>query len=419
MLEPIDADAVVREMLARPDIAAAVSATHKLLAEESDAERPTWPAKPSDPRLAFLGTGAALPSKYRNGARPLCVRRLLSLPCFCAVTGNYVELPGRGGVLLDCGEGSYGQLLRLYGPDRLAELLLELRVIVISHIHADHHLGTVRILTARHRLACERWGEAEARRRAPILVAPTMLHYWLREYCDYEVLHFRFVDIAECTARQHAHSALFEQELGLAALYTVPVVHCTDAVGVVLEHVPRSDAENAWKLVFSGDTRPCESLMRAGADCTLLIHEATFEDELQSEAVAKNHATTAEAIAAAATMRARFVVLNHFSQRYPKIPIFDESALPDRVGVAFDLMTFTFGDFHRIPKLLPALRALFAEEEDDEAEEDKGKGKDKGKRKDTSVTSGKKRKQESEPRAASSSNDDPKSEVIKKPRVKE
>lgn len=53
--------------------------------------------------IVFLGTGAAIPSKYRN------------------VTGIYLNFFGRGGMLLDCGEGSYGQLRRRFVsiPERL------------------------------------------------------------------------------------------------------------------------------------------------------------------------------------------------------------------------------------------------------------------------------------------------------------
>jgi ribonuclease Z len=47
---------------------------------------------------------------------------------------------------------------------------------------------------------------------------------------------------------------------------------------------------------YSGDTRPCDKLIEAGKGATLLIHEATFEDDLIAEAVAKNHSTTTEAI---------------------------------------------------------------------------------------------------------------------------
>ena len=44
--------------------------------------------------VTVLGTSAACPSKYRN------------------VTGIYVEVVGRGGMLVDCGEGTWGQLVR-------------------------------------------------------------------------------------------------------------------------------------------------------------------------------------------------------------------------------------------------------------------------------------------------------------------
>lgn len=54
--------------------------------------------------------------------------------------------------------------------------------------------------------------------------------------------------------------------------------HCGDAWGLVLGH------RAGWTLVYSGDSRPCPALQRAGAGCTLLIHEATFEPGLQAQA---------------------------------------------------------------------------------------------------------------------------------------
>ncbi len=47
---------------------------------------------------------------------------------------------------------------------------------------------------------------------------------------------------------------------------------------------------------YSGDTRPCDALVEAGTDATLLIHEATFEDGMAEEARDKYHSTTSEAI---------------------------------------------------------------------------------------------------------------------------
>ena len=43
-------------------------------------------------------------------------------------------------MLLDCGEGSYGQLRRRYGA-AADGVIARLRCVWISHIHADHHAG--------------------------------------------------------------------------------------------------------------------------------------------------------------------------------------------------------------------------------------------------------------------------------------
>lgn len=50
------------------------------------------------------------------------------------------------------------------------------------------------------------------------------------------------------------------------------------------------------------------------------MHEATFDDELKSDAIAKKHSTTSEAIGVGVAMGARRVILTHFSQRYQNVP---------------------------------------------------------------------------------------------------
>jgi len=136
----------------------------------------------------------------------------------------------------------------------------------------------------------------------------------------------------------------------------VDVIHCEDAYALILQH-------KSWgKLVYSGDTRPSKKLIEAGKDAKIVIHEATFEDDLQNEAIMKNHSTTKEAISAAELMMAQFLIMFHFSQRYPKIPVFDESQ-SQKTTIAFDFMTISANDFQVMPKLLPALRAVFKEED--------------------------------------------------------
>ena len=91
-------------------------------------------------------------------------------------------------------------------------------------------------------------------------------------------------------------------------------------------------------MVYSGDTRPCPSLVRAAKDATLLIHEAAFENGMEEAAKKKRHSTTGEAVQTGIDARCYRTILTHFSQPHPKIPVFDESYTA-RTMVAFDLMS--------------------------------------------------------------------------------
>lgn len=43
-------------------------------------------------------------------------------------------------MLLDCGQGTYGQMVRLYGAVHTDQLLSKLSLVFISHGHSDHHM---------------------------------------------------------------------------------------------------------------------------------------------------------------------------------------------------------------------------------------------------------------------------------------
>lgn len=75
----------------------------------------------------------------------------------------------------------------------------------------------------------------------------------------------------------------------------------------------------------------------AGTKSDILIHEATMEDELAHEAVVKMHSTTSQAIEIGQLMHAKNILLTHFSQRYAKLPRFNDN-FADNVGIAFDNM---------------------------------------------------------------------------------
>jgi ribonuclease Z len=123
---PISPDTLAQEIkeLANlsPEYAVACEeARRKVASDPRNQESATQPG--DDITVTTLGTGSAIPSKYRN------------------VSATYLDIPGVGGILLDCGEGSMGQLRRRFGPEGTRETLKNMRMIYISHMHADHHLG--------------------------------------------------------------------------------------------------------------------------------------------------------------------------------------------------------------------------------------------------------------------------------------
>lgn len=101
-----------------------------------------------------------------------------------AVLANLVQIPKWGSILLDVGEGTWGQLARRFGTvpvprsgdnDREAEgkaeetgssasasttasespahaILRDIRCIFISHLHADHHMGLAKVLALRKKV---------------------------------------------------------------------------------------------------------------------------------------------------------------------------------------------------------------------------------------------------------------------------
>ncbi|EQC33229.1 hypothetical protein, variant [Saprolegnia diclina VS20] len=265
------------------------------------------PPPPADGHtITFLGTGSAAPSKLRNSS------------------AIYLEYAPYAGMLIDCGEGTYGQLWRQFGTETRARIR-DLSCIWLSHKHADHHCGLVRVLYER----------SLCNARAPLLViAPDdILQYvtqWRQAWAAPHNVHF--VSITAFNQHGHPSRLSFLQRTGFRDLYSVPVQHCYDAYGLILV------LADGTKLVYSGDTRPCARLVSQGMHADVLIHEATFEDAMLDDAVKKKHSTVGEAIQVGHDMRARTTLLTHFSQRYPSLPPRASSGVDAAVGFAFDGM---------------------------------------------------------------------------------
>lgn len=294
--------------------------------------------KPSHPEILFLGTASAIPGKDRN------------------VSAILINVSEDMTVLFDCGEGTFNQLVRFYGLERARHVLTRLSCVFVSHLHADHHLGLLKVLKERQS-AFKILGIPYE----PLLVvAPRFMVPWMsrcsRAFDSVAEL-FRYVDNASLLYDQESPSpekSELLQKLKLKDFSTVLVLHCKNAYGVTIT------AETGWKLTYSGDTMPCDALIEAGKGSDILIHEATMEDDLAEEAVIKTHSTTSQAIEVGERMGAKFTLLTHFSQRYAKLPLISDK-FHGSVGCAFDHMLVRPSDLPVLPLLFPALKSLFAE----------------------------------------------------------
>ncbi|PGG96276.1 hypothetical protein AJ79_09648 [Helicocarpus griseus UAMH5409] len=341
-LRPIDVDktkkgiyssalrmsAGVKEQINTPEFQATLASIRKDLPKQ-------------DAEIISLGTGSATPAKHRN------------------VSSTLLKVPGVGNYLFDCGENTLGQLQRVFSPEELREVLRDLRVIWISHLHCDHQLGTTSVIRAWYKVVYgddspapapepeQDLSKVLAEKRLFIVSNDKMLE-WLAEYSSVE--DFGFDKLVLLATHQNAlhkvnyrhfgkdrlpllsaagnpkittinfndiYSPLVQQltaATGLSDILSVPVVHCKDSNAVSLVF------PSGLKVSYSGDCRPSKYFANVGRNSTVLIHEATFEDDMVGDAKAKRHSTVSEALDVAKRMDAKNVILTHFSQRYANKP---------------------------------------------------------------------------------------------------
>lgn len=307
--------------------------------------------------LIFTGTGSAVPCKHRN------------------VTGIYLRMNNGNSILLDVGEGTFGQLLRSWkstlssnqtsAVEEYRTRLSGIKAVFITHPHADHHLGLLRLLSERAAIC----GPTDP----VVLMAPHDMFDFLHEFRSVAPeINGSYIPV-DCYDMIHGKvnplgKKLFD-DLGITNCMSVPVAHCLRSYAVVI------DGTSFGKVAYSGDCRPSTRFADVGFGADLLIHEATFENGMEEDAVMKRHSTVGEAMCVASKMNAKSLVLTHFSQRYPKIPSLKkiegtkktaEDTIP--IAIAFDFMRLTPNTIDLAAQLTPALRLLYPGEGGDEAE---------------------------------------------------
>lgn len=268
-----------------------------------------------------LGTGSAVPSLLRNVSSTI-----VRLPFFDE-KNNEIDVSS---IILDAGENTLGTIQRLFNENERARFFgKELKLIYLSHLHADHHLGIISLI--------QKWKfyNKDNAEKKLYIVAPWQFEKFLNDVSKVDTeLSLKNIVFINCenfviksmklndnlelqTPERSAISQLYKS-LNLSSIKITRAFHCQWSYCVTFSF--QLAEKTLFKLSYSGDTRPVKRFAKIGQNSDLLIHEATLEDNLQAAAIEKKHCTISEALKVGKWMKCKKLILTHFSQRYPKIP---------------------------------------------------------------------------------------------------
>ncbi|KAK9379129.1 beta-lactamase-like protein [Kockiozyma suomiensis] len=271
-----------------------------------------------DVEVACIGTGSFMPSAYKNVSSTLIISR-------------------QGNILLDCGEASLYGILRIckFNRQEFERVIGDISLVFVSHMHADHVLGLVSLIEKRTCFS----------KRRLCVVGPAPLYTFLHEW---SVLSDQ-VQFFDAENFVNGKKDVYSMEIE-----TIHAIHGT-------QHSPAYSGiitySTTLKIAFSGDTRPNPLFASQAYGSAILIHEATFADNLQVGAEGKLHCTVSEAIDISTTSSARYTLFTHISPRYPVImPLSDmneentDTNTTDNIIYGFDGMRVRLRMWEQVSK---------------------------------------------------------------------
>lgn len=186
--------------------------------------------------------------------------------------------------LVDCGEGTVRQLAAAGIP------LSSIEHVFFTHHHADHNLGYGSLLLVSWVTGLQR--QLSVHGPAP-LVQITDAFFAMNAF-DLEMR-------AASTGRPPLGGLVSVQEFGGEEFSGGAVVLEDDRVRVTAARVHHPPVEEAYafrfdgpdrSIVISGDTTPCEDLIRLASGADILVHEVTYVPAIQAVAAGMPHAAT-------------------------------------------------------------------------------------------------------------------------------
>ena len=280
--------------------------------------------------VTFLGTSGSIPTPKRN------------LPA--------VAIQRKGElILLDCGEGTQRQMVKAkIGFHRKTKVF-------ITHMHGDHVLGlpgllqTMSLLDRERKLeiygpnGIEAFVEAVEQNVQFTLPFPTEVFEVEnagkvceeKEYEVHAILADHVIPSLAYAFIEKPRAGKFHPEK--AKIIGVPEGPLWSRLqhGYAVELPNRRTVKPeevvgpqriGRKIIYTGDTRPSKSLIDFALNADLLIHDATFDDDLEERAREDGHSTPNQAAKVAKEAKAKRLILTHISARYEDSDILLEQA---------------------------------------------------------------------------------------------
>jgi len=295
-------------------------------------------------RVVFLGTAGSIPTLDRN------------LPAIA------VQRKGEL-ILFDCGEGVQRQMIRAgIGFHRKTKVF-------ITHMHGDHVLGLPGLFQTMSLLDRDRKLEVYGPPGTKAFVEATQQTVQFTLTFPIEVFETEEAGVM-CAEREYEVHAIWVDHVIPSLAYALTEkprpgkFHPEKAValgvpegpfwsklqhgltielpsGLVVE--PKEvlgPARPGRKIVYGGDTRPVKNLAEFAENADLLIHDASFDDELWEKAREDGHSTPSQAAETAKRAGAKRLILTHVSARYkdPSLLLEQAKKIFPRVEVAEDFM---------------------------------------------------------------------------------
>lgn len=277
---------------------------------------------PREVTVRILGSGGAVPSKYRWVSGVLVVDWM----------GNRV--------LLDAGEGVQMRL------QEAGYSTSSIDVVAVTHEHGDHVNGLAGLLQSMY---------VNDRTRPLKIIAPKPVLEFIDEVLEATETRLGF-PIAKIEALGNGSTTLSEAGGYKLGIHWFPTCHSKNSMGYKLTWTLRpkiniealesigvkpgpwvrellekgavevegkivrisqvGQPQRSASIVYTGDTAPCMEVIEASRGAEVLIHDSTYSSDMTSEAVSRGHSTARAAAFIAKEAGVGLLVLTHVSSRY-------------------------------------------------------------------------------------------------------